>query len=371
MQLKIILLEPFFSGSHQQWAEGLKNNSRHKIEILSLKGRHWKWRMYGGAVALADQFNQLNYHPDLLLATDMLDLATFMALTKNKSAHIPTAVYFHENQITYPWSPFDEDVKLERNNQYGFINYTSALVADQLFFNSTFHKNAFLNSLPSFLHQFPDNKGLKNIEKIKTKSTTLPLGMDLRRFDKYKPFATKNNPPVLLWNHRWEYDKNPDPFFYALFRLKDEGVDFKLIVLGESYNKYPSIFKNAKTRLKDNIIHFGYAESFEKYASLLWLADILPVTSQQDFFGGSIVEAIYCDCVPILPNRLAYPEHLNEETYSHYYYQADEVFFGKLQDTLIEFSNKEPLNGELLVGKYDWDKLIYKYDDEFIRIVSK
>mgnify|MGYP000456988033 CR=1 FL=1 len=37
-----------------------------------------------------------------------------------------------ENQITYPWSPQDEDVKYQRNNQYGFINYTSALAADQV-----------------------------------------------------------------------------------------------------------------------------------------------------------------------------------------------------------------------------------------------
>ncbi len=54
--MKILILEPFFSGSHRQWAEGYQRHSRHEVEILSLKGRHWKWRMFGGAVSLANDF---------------------------------------------------------------------------------------------------------------------------------------------------------------------------------------------------------------------------------------------------------------------------------------------------------------------------
>ena len=38
--MKVLLVEPFFSGSHRQWTEGLVKHSRHEIEILSLPGRH-------------------------------------------------------------------------------------------------------------------------------------------------------------------------------------------------------------------------------------------------------------------------------------------------------------------------------------------
>ena len=73
--------------------------------------------MYGGAVYLAEQFNELKDGlPDLIVATDMLDLTTFAALTRHRTAGIPMVVYFHENQITYPWSPTDADVKTQRNN---------------------------------------------------------------------------------------------------------------------------------------------------------------------------------------------------------------------------------------------------------------
>ncbi len=368
--MKILLLEPFFSGSHQQWAEGLQQHSSHEIKILSLSGRHWKWRMYGGAVALASQFNELKDRPDLILATDMLDLTTFLALTKNETAHIPTTIYFHENQITYPWSPDDADVALKRNNQYGFINYTSALAVDHIFFNSHFHKNSFLESLPFFLGQFPDHKGLDNIEKIKGKSQVLPLGLDLKRFDKYKS-SEKNAAPTLLWNHRWEYDKNPDVFFDALFKLKKDGYDFNLIVLGESYKKSPPIFEQTKKHLSEHIIHFGYADTFEKYATLLWQADILPVTSRQDFFGGSVVEAIYCNCFPILPNRLAYPEHLTAKNHVENYYEKEEDFYKVLKTVILNKSKIQNFNGHEIVKKYNWQCLIKKYDQAFEKVLEK
>ena len=118
--MKIALLEPFFGGSHKQWSEGLQKHSIHNLQIFSLPGRHWKWRMFGGAVSLAHQFLKSDYLPDLILATDMLDLTTFLSLCRKKIHNIPVALYFHENQVTYPWSPEDPDVHLKRNNQYGF-----------------------------------------------------------------------------------------------------------------------------------------------------------------------------------------------------------------------------------------------------------
>ena len=226
----IILLEPFFGGSHQQWAEGFQKHSQHEVEILSLPARFWKWRMYGGAVELAKKFNALDYQADLILASDMLDLATFLALTRKKSAHLPCAVYFHENQITYPWSPQDQDVQLQRDNQYGFINYTSTLAADRIFFNSQFHLDSFTGALPGFLKQFPDYNGATSVLDIRNKSSVLSLGLDLIRLD-LNTIPRGDFIPIILWNHRWEYDKQPEVFFETLFRLKAEGIKFKLSVL--------------------------------------------------------------------------------------------------------------------------------------------
>jgi glycosyltransferase involved in cell wall biosynthesis len=363
--MNILLLEPFFSGSHQQWAEGLKKHSNHKIEILSLPGRHWKWRMHGGAVTLADQFNSMDELPDLILGTSMLDLTTFLALTRKRSNGIPIAMYFHENQLTYPWSPQDRDVKKKRNNHYSFINYASALAADKVFFNSQYHMDSFLGALPKFLKQFPDKRGGDKVPYIKNKSKVLHLGMDLERFNEFKESdKEKQSSATILWNHRWEYDKNPEEFFETLFELKKKEIQFNLVVLGEQNDVNPPIFDDAKKKLKAEILHWGYVESFEEYAKWLWRADILPVTSNQDFFGGSVVEAMYCDCFPLLPNRLAYPEHLPEELDREFLYEEGELE-ARLETAIENVMGIRRVDYQSIVKKYDWSKLIDRYDRKF------
>ena len=183
--MKILLVEPYNTGSHASWAKGYAQHSQHHIDILSLPGRFWKWRMHGGAVTLARKFLESASTPDLILATDMLDLTTFLALTRQKTANLPSAIYFHENQLTYPWSPTDRDVAQKRNKHYGFINYTSALVADVALFNSVYHQESFLDALPQLLRHFPDYNELKSVEQIREKSQVLALGLDLQRFDEY------------------------------------------------------------------------------------------------------------------------------------------------------------------------------------------
>lgn len=370
--MKITLIEPFFGGSHAQWARGLQANSLHQIDLLTLPGRFWKWRMYGAAVTLSSRFLAQASHCDLLLATDMLDLTTFLALSRSQTARLPVALYFHENQLTYPWSPSDEDVKLRRNNQYAFLNYTSALAADQLFFNSAYHRASFLDALPGFLRQFPDYRGLSKLEGLVEKSEVLPLGMDLASLDIPDP-PQRTGPPVLLWNHRWEYDKAPEAFFDLAFRLKAEGLPFKLIVLGEHYERQPAIFAEAKVRLSEHCLHFGYVKDRQRYLRLLWQADILPVTSQQDFFGGSIVEAMYCGVTPFLPNRLAYPEHIPDSEKSTYIYEGGEALYQKVRAAMSEIGQLrcEATKIREMVTHYDWSTIVPSYDEAFTKMIAK
>ena len=365
--MKILLLEPFMGGSHRQWAEAYQEYSKHAISILGLQGRHWKWRMYGGAVSLAKQFMESDISPDLILATDMLDLTTFLALTRLRTHQIPVCLYFHENQITYPWSPTDKDVAAGRNNQYGFINYTSALAADRICFNSDFHREAFLSALPAFLRQFPDHREAQNTELLREKSEILPLGLNLNQFNELAE-RPKPREAVLLWNHRWEYDKDPDLFFRTLYQLAKEDLPFKLIVLGRDYHKMPPIFAEAKEKLKNRILHFGYAEDKKTYGQWLKVADILPVTNQQDFFGGSIVEAIYCGCYPILPDRLAYPEHIPEAFRTRHLYQSPTELLVKLRSAILSIQEiRQDKSYPNFVGHYDWSILAPRYDDFFER----
>ena len=361
--MKICLLEPFHTGSHAAWAEEYARFSRHDVTLLTLSGRHWKWRMHGGAVTLARQFMASDDQPDLLLASDMLDLTTFLALTREKTAGLPVALYFHENQLTYPWSPTDADPARQRDAHYAFINYASALAADAVFFNSHYHRDAFVGQLPEFLKGFPDHGELESVERIRAKSAVLPLGLDLRRLDRHRPEASTGDsgPPLILWNHRWEYDKNPQEFFAALYRLQEEGLAFNVAVLGEAYRQHPPVFDEARQRLGERVVRFGYAADFADYARWLWRAAILPVHSHHDFFGASVVQAIYCRCAPLLPRRLAYPEHLPVALQDHCLYDN---FDDLVQRLRAEIENPVGAAKQLSehVARYDWGLLAPEYD---------
>ncbi len=364
--MNILIIEPYFTGSHADWVKGYRKFSCHDVEILSLTGQFWKWRMHGGAITLAQQYLERKSNPDLILATDMLDLTTFLALTKNHSANIPVAVYFHENQLCYPWSANDRDVVYQRDKHYGFINHTTALAADAVFFNSRFHLDAFLKELKKFLKHFPDHRGLENVDKIKQKSEVLPLGLDLQRFDKFKPQKlVPAKKPLILWNHRWEYDKNPVDFFNALYSLAENGYEFEVALLGENFSQQPTEFVEAQKKLSDRIVQYGYSASFEDYAKWLWQADIIPVTSNQDFFGASAVEAIYCGCYPILPDRLSFPEIFPIERFPQNFYSSTNELITLLQKSVEEIAVIRQQNFKTEAIKFCWQQIVSSYDDKF------
>jgi glycosyltransferase involved in cell wall biosynthesis len=362
--MKILLLDTFFAGSHKKWAAEFKAFSKHDIEIL-LSESNGQWRMHGGAISLTN--NSLSEGKDfgivdLILATDTIDLHHFLSLTRTWSHNIPTAIYFHENQLSYPWQTTEEEIRKLRDNHFAFINYSSALTADHVFFNSQYHHDAFLGELPKFLKAFPDNRNLETIEAIRKKSSVLPLALDLQKFDKHKPaIIEKPNRAVVLWNHRWEYDKNPSHFFNTLFQLAEHGIDFRLVVLGKSDETPPPVFDEAKEKLANKILHFGYVESFDEYCKWLWIADIIPVTSTQDFFGGSVIEAMYCNVVPFLPKRLAYPEHIPVEFHQTFFYD-EEDFAAKLQRRIMDVKYLRVMDTQQYARKYDWSNLIEMYD---------
>jgi len=363
--MRITIAEPYCTGSHASWVHEYASHSRHTLDLLTLPGRNWKWRMHGGAVTLAARFLATAGRPDLILATDMLDLTTFLALTRKQSSGCPCALYFHENQLTYPWSPGDPDPGASRDLHYAFINYASALAADAVLFNSGYHRDVFLGALPGFLKGFPDACEAATVPQIASKSRVLPLGVDLRRLDQHRPAGgSAAGPPLLLWNHRWEYDKDPEAFFSALYQLADQGVEFRLAVLGESFGRAPAVFGEARERLAGKVVQWGYLESFAQYAGWLWRADILPVTSRQEFFGASVVQALYCGCAALLPDRLAYPEHVPARERGRLLYRGDESLADRLR-VLLDRPDRGAVSLRSFVARYDWEQLAPVYDDFF------
>jgi glycosyltransferase involved in cell wall biosynthesis len=145
---------------------------------------------------------------------------------------------------------------------------------------------------------------------------------------------------------------------------------FDLVVIGEQYKKVPPAFERAKQSLARHIIQWGFVDSFEDYANWLWEADILPVTSNQDFFGISAVEAMYCNTFPILPNRLAFPEHLPTDVpeRKQVYYDSFEQLTQQIKTAIERHNDGYETRVRKYVERYDWQRVTRFYDANFLRL---
>lgn len=365
-RMLIAFLEPYDTGSHSAWLRGFAAHSAHQVLPLTLDGRFWKWRMHGGAVTLAGAFRKLGRTPDLLLATDMLDLTTFLALTRDLTHHVPVALYLHENQLTYPPHPGEK-----RDLHYGFINYASMLCADRVLFNSQYHLDAWFDELPRLLKHFPDYNEFQTVRALRARSEVLPLGLSLQALDAHRTSAPRQGPALILWNHRWEYDKNPEGFLDALYTLADRGLDFRVVLLGEVFVRVPPAFAAAQERLGERIVQFGYVEHFAEYARWLWRSDIVVSTAIHDFFGAAVVEAIYCDTLPILPERLAYPQFVPEVHRARCLYRDPAGLVDLLAHAIVHIEETRATSLRGAVACYDWGHMAPAYDQRLEDVVHE
>jgi len=346
----ILIIEPYYTGSHAAWVDGYTSTSQQHTYNLTLPGQFWQWRMMGAAITLAHQYQQ-SVTPDVILTTDMLNLPLFKAYANPQA---PIALYFHENQLTYPTGP-----RQKPKYELGFINYSSALVADRVLFNSDYHQTVFFDAATEFLNRFVDFNELETLETIRQKSSVLPVGINFEKLDHYRPSPLpKNQAPLIIWNHRWEPDKDPKTFFNALYRLMDEGYSFQVALLGENFSQAPQLFEDAYETLGDRVVHYGFADSIETYARWLWRGDLIISTAHQEFFGISVVEAMYCGCYPLLPNRLSYPQFIPEA------YQADMLYNSLYKNLKHYLQNRPPAPTDIAenMRQYDWRQLSQRYD---------
>ena len=358
-RLDIVAVEPYFGGSHRAFLEGFQRHTSHRVHLIVLPARKWKWRMRGAALHVAKELDGHKGRIDLLFASDFLNLADLVALRPRRLLDVPKVVYFHENQLTYPVLREDQ-----RDYQFAFTNITTGLVADRLFFNSDFHRQSFLEAVPTFLKRMPDCVPTGIDEALAKKSEVLPLGCDLARLDVEAPPRAPDAPPLIVWNHRWEFDKDPGLFFNVLFELHDEGLHFEVAVVGEQFRYRPAIFNRAKEYLKERLVHFGFLPEQRDYAALLHRADLVVSTAIHEFFGISTVEAMYCGCYPLLPDRLAYPELIPEEHQATHLYRTTAELKRKLRAAITDIRATREVSLRPAAARFDWSQLIPLYDEK-------
>jgi glycosyltransferase involved in cell wall biosynthesis len=243
------------------------------------------------------------------------------------------------------------------------INWLSMLAANRVFFNSRHHQEEWFDELPRLLKHFPDHTHVHRIDETRARSSVLPVGCDLSSLDSARQTSRFSDPPLILWNQRWEYDKDPETFFRALYALADEGLPFRVALAGSNVRQMPLEFKAARKNLGERVFHYGRASRSE-YAQLLWQADIVVSTALHEFFGVAIVEAIHCGCLPILPRRLAYPEIIPTPLHEACLYDDFEGLLERMRGALTQAGEARRLASEFAptMSRFDWGELAPAYD---------
>jgi len=310
----IWLLSAYRSASHAAWADWLVETFKvFNWCKLELPGRHFRWRIRGNPLSWLNKLP--DEKPDLILATSMVDLATLKGLHPHL-ANIPCIYYFHENQFAYPTSQKQHDsVDPQMVQVYG------ALAANKIVFNSAYNQDSFLNGIAQLLKILPDEVPENITTRLKNKAMILPVAIS-----NIEPQEKKNS-KLILWNHRWEYDKAPQVFADGLHQLSQKNIDFQLALLGERPVTKPAALLQIEKEFDDKII-INEKISKQDYLKYLSLSSIVVSTAIHEFQGLSMLEAVSAGAVPAVPDDLCYQEQY-PDTY-RYEASSSEALAGQL-----------------------------------------
>jgi glycosyltransferase involved in cell wall biosynthesis len=356
MTVRVALVDPYLGGSHLAWAAGLAAASRHPVSVYGHDARFWKWRMRGAHVTLADELMAAGGASafDVVLATGMLDLAAFQGLLRGP--RLPSVLYLHESQLTYPSAPGED-----RDETYPVVNWVSCVAADEVWFNSEYHRAVFFEEVPRLLRRFPDHRHTDLIEAVADKSRVVPVGVDCGDL---APRQERSGPPRILWNHRWEHDKAPEVFLELVDRLVARGNDFRLLLAGERVGDSSEAL-TAMTQRHADRIEVNAELDRASYVDVLGRADIMVSTARQEFFGVALTEAMAAGVLPVVPDRLVYPERIPATLIERCCYRTFDEAIERIEDALGDHEGRRAAATPLMAeaARFDWSVQAPVYDE--------
>jgi glycosyltransferase involved in cell wall biosynthesis len=359
--VRVLLVEPWLTGSHQAWAEGYAARSGHEVHVVAHDGAYWRWRLRGGAVTLAERAADVvaeHGRPDVVLASSMLDVPAFCGHARAWMGETPVALYLHETQPARA-ALTGEDV----DDDIAYRNWASMVAADHVFVNSAFHRAALFDALPALLARPPDERHDHLLDAVRARSTLLPVGVDVGAVRARRGPADDDGAPIVLWSHRWDHDKAPELFFRALRRLDHEGLAFRVALAGANARLDPREFIEAEERFGARLVQAGHLPRAD-YVDLLGRSAVVVSTAVHEFFGVAMVEAMAAGAVPLLPRSLSYPEIVPDAFHDAVLYDAYGDMVRRLRTVLEDLGGARTAVEGLAASmdRFDWSVLAPAYD---------
>lgn len=317
--MRALLLSAYDAHSHRAWRNSLKTMfpDIEWVELI-LPARYFPWRVRGNSLSWAfKERATLTDGYDFLLCTSMTDLSALRGFVP-QLAQLPSIVYCHENQFAYPKNP--DPAAYDRNPvEPQILSLYTLLCADRVVFNSAYNRDSFRHGAQALLNKLPDHVP-DGLLKCVDDSLIIPVPLSDEVFAPQRAQQGDSEVLEIVWNHRWEYDKNPALLLAIVQELINRKLRFRLHLLGQRFRAQPAQFGQIHallgayyeaTRLTAG--NTTFLDSRADYHHLLARADVALSTADHDFQGLSLLEAGALGCAPLAPHRLVYPEYLPGE----------------------------------------------------------
>lgn len=268
--------------------------------LKTQSARHFSWRVRASEwIWGLEDDSDFERTYDLIIATSLSGVAGLKAM-KPKLSTTPVWVYFHENQFAHPLEERQSEV---HQISWQFSSLQNALCADWVSFNTEFNRNSFFAGLRQMLKRMPERLPGDPVMRLEAISDVMPVPLSDNLI---KMRDVEKDPELIVWNHRWEWDKQPQVFLDALIAVKQAGVPFRLAMLG-SGGAEDGRFAEERAALGDSVVCWGEAAD-DDYPKWISRAGIGVSAALHDFQGLAVLELALAGATIVAPRRVAYPE---------------------------------------------------------------
>ena len=368
MSARVLLVEPYLGGSHQAWAEGWREHSRHTIDVVGLPGRHWRRRMRAGAIALAPRVETWiadHGRPDVVAATNMLDRAGFLGVTRGQLGAVPSVQFMHENQLSYPRRPGEP-----LDTGLAWMQWRGLMVADEIWCNSDHHRRELLAGIERLDPGVPDEAPIVDPAAIEAKTWVAHLGIDLAACRPPTP-PVPGSRPLVVSNQRWHHDKDLASVLRAFRAAQERGLVFDIAVLGDPTGGEADALSPLIDALGPAVVARGHLER-PAYLEILHRADVVVSAARNENFGLAVAEAIAAGCWPVVPDALAYPDVIPAEFHDASLYGPGDLGT-HLREVLglVAKGASAPEGLATSMRRFDWPTVAEAMDDRLEQLLRR
>lgn len=299
---RVLFLEPWLGGSHRSLSDAWTSRSRHHVEVRGLAPRHWRWRQEASGWELA-RLVAGEAPPDVLVVSDFVDLPRLLGFLPAAWASVPTIAYFHENQLTY--RPSDARAAVPEDAHAAFANVLTAVRADHVVLNSSFHRDDLAAAGDRYLRTLPRPSPRAEFAAAMKSAHIVPPAPELEAIP-LGPGGPDGGALRVLFPHRLEEDKDPSAFARAVESASRCGAHIEVVLTGGEPERARGEALDALALLEAHLVSAGMRDRGE-YLELIGTCDVVASTARHEFFGIAVAEAMAAGCAPLLPDRLNYP----------------------------------------------------------------